>query len=180
VDLLIVIVAQYFFLLSIAITGLAWLRLPAAGKWPLAVTGITGGLLGLGLIVLAGSLYHDRRPFVVEHIRPLFAHAADNGFPSDHATLVAFLAVCVLFYSRRWGVSLVVIAVLVGAARVAAHVHSPLDIAAGYLIGAVAALAAHWAAPWIVRRLPMAPSLDRPGPGDPAGRSRLDRVERGS
>ena len=156
VDAAIVVVAQYFFLVSIAITAAAWLGLPAHRKWTLATAGITGGLAGLGLIVLAGALYYDPRPFVIQHIHPLFAHAADNGFPSDHATLTMFLAVCVLFCSRPWGIVLAVNALLVGGARVLAHVHSPLDVAAGFLIGAAAAALASWLAPVIVRRIPFA------------------------
>ncbi len=118
-------------------------------------------------------LYYDPRPFVAQHIHPLFAHAADNGFPSDHAALTMFLAVCVLFYSRLWGGALVVNALLVGTARVLAHVHSPLDIVAGFVFAAVAALLAHRAAPWMVRKLPLAPP-----PGHPAGDARSGQLTR--
>ncbi len=161
-DQVIVIVAQYFVVLSVLIAGVFWLRLPAYGKWTLGTAGLLGGLVALGLIAVAGSLYHDRRPFVTEHVRPLFPHPADNGFPSDHATLTMFIAVCVLFYSRAWGSALTVNALLVGIARVLARVHSPLDIAAGYVLGALAAAAAVWAAPRIVRLIPL-PSAAPPG-----------------
>jgi membrane-associated phospholipid phosphatase len=63
---------------------------------------------------------------------------------------------------------LAVNALLVGAARVLAYVHSPLDIAAGFLIGAVAAALASWLAPVIVRRIPLA-SAARPGAARPRG-----------
>ncbi len=152
-DVVIVAVAQYFALISVAVAVVVWIRQPPGGKWTLAIAVLTGGLAGLGLIALAGALYYDPRPFVVQHIHPLFAHAADNGFPSDHAALTMFLAVSVWFCSRRWGLVLAVNAVLVGIARVLAHVHSPLDIAAGYLIGAVTAILAAAAAPAIVRRI---------------------------
>jgi membrane-associated phospholipid phosphatase len=75
-----------------------------------------------------------------------------------------FLAVCVLFCSRPWRIVLAGNALLVGGARVLAHVHSPLDIAAGYVIGAVAAALASWLAPVIVRRIPLA-SAARPAAG---------------
>ena len=55
-DTAIVLVAQYFFLVSIAMAGLVWLRLPAYQKRTLATAGITGGLAGVGLIGLAGAL----------------------------------------------------------------------------------------------------------------------------
>ncbi|MGO9078161.1 MAG: phosphatase PAP2 family protein [Streptosporangiaceae bacterium] len=71
----------------------------------------------------------------------MLAHAADNGFPSGHATLTMFLAVCVLFYSRRWGSLLAVSALravsalMVGGARVLARVHSPAESRPGRLAG---------------------------------------------
>jgi membrane-associated phospholipid phosphatase len=128
----------------------------------------------LGLIALAGALYYDPRPFVIQHIHPPFAPAADNGFPSDHATLTMFLAVCVPFCSRPWGIVLAVNALMVGAARVLRHVHSPLDIAAGFLIGAAAAAPASWLAPVIVRRIPLA-SAARPGADAHPRRDQLTR-----
>ena len=69
---------------------------------------------------------------------------------------------------------LVVNAVLVGTARVLAHVHSPLDIAAGYGIGAAAAVLASWLAPSIVRRIPLA-SATHP---EAAARPRRDQCTR--
>ena len=153
---LIVVVAQYFAWVSVAITGLVWLRLPRYRRWSLAVAGLSGGLAGLGLIALAGALYYDPRPFVAQHIHPLFAHAADNGFPSDHAALTMFLAACVLFCSRPWGIVLAINAMLVGTARVLAHVHSPLDITTGFAIGVVAGVLASLLAPALVSRSPVA------------------------
>ncbi len=44
-----------------------------------------GGLATVGLVKLGGLLYAHQRPFVVHHVLPLVAHAADNGFPSDHS-----------------------------------------------------------------------------------------------
>lgn len=166
-DAVIVVVAQYFFLISVAATLLVWLRQPADRKWAMGVAIVGGGLLAFGLITLAGRLHHDRRPFVIEHIRPLFAHPADNGFPSDHAALTMFLAVCVLFFAWRWGVALLVNAVLVGTARVLAHVHSPLDILAGFAIGAIAAALACWLLPKLTRRIPVASA--RPPAGSRQG-----------
>lgn len=161
-DAVIVAVAQYFIAISALVTALVWLRQPAARKWSMGLACGAGAVLAFGLLTLAGDLYHDKRPFVTEHIRPMFAHPADNGFPSDHATMAMFLAVCVLFYAWRWGIVLLVNALLIGTARVLAHVHSPLDIAAGFLIGTAAAALACWLAPKLTGRLPLA-SARMPG-----------------
>jgi undecaprenyl-diphosphatase len=73
---------------------------------------------------------------VTHHLVPLIPHAPDNGFPSDHALLTAFLGFTILIYSRALGAVLLVIALLVGAARVAAHIHNPQDIVASFVIAA--------------------------------------------
>ena len=70
-----------------------------AWHW-LIVSGITGTLAEI-LTQLGGSLFNDPRPFAVGHFRPLIPHVTDNGFPSDHALLAAFLVACVIF-ARAW------------------------------------------------------------------------------
>jgi undecaprenyl-diphosphatase len=74
------------------------------------------------------------------HLHPLFAHAADNGFPSDHTALASGVSLLVTRYRRWIGLALVVLSVGIGASRVAAHVHHPQDVVAGLAIGALAAL----------------------------------------
>ena len=83
-------------------------------------------------------MYYDPRPFVTGHIAPLFPHPAANGFPSDHTLLAMVLAMCVLFYSRKWGVALVALAAAIGAARVAAHVHHWVDILGAMALAVIA------------------------------------------
>lgn len=50
----------------------------------IAISVVMAQGLNLGL----GLLWFDPRPFIVPLGHTLVAHAADNGFPSDHATLV--------------------------------------------------------------------------------------------
>ncbi|MHB1163156.1 MAG: phosphatase PAP2 family protein [Minisyncoccota bacterium] len=88
----------------------------------------------------AGLLYYDPRPFAVLHITPLIPHAADNGFPSDHALLMGTLAAIVTVFNRRLGAALWVLAILVGTARVLAAIHHPLDILASFAIAIAATL----------------------------------------
>ncbi len=80
---------------------------------------------------LAGHFYYSTRPFVISGIAPLVAHSANNGFPSDHMLFASALATLVFLFNRRLGVFLWVLAVLVGASRVAAGVHHSIDIVAG-------------------------------------------------
>lgn len=135
--------------------ALAWLRAPRVDKAPFAVAGVVAAALVAVGVKLAGALWIDPRPFVVDHTAPLIAHPADNGFPSDHTALAAAVAAVVLLWHRRTGAALLVVAVLLGAARVAAHVHHWPDVLAGFAIGLVCAalgwLVAHWAVPRFAR-----------------------------
>jgi undecaprenyl-diphosphatase len=85
------------------------------------------------VIAIAVGLVLERvlsrpRPFVELGLAPLFAHAADSSFPSDH-TLVGFAFVGVLAWrAPRIGIWLALWSLAIGFARVAAGVHYPSDI----------------------------------------------------
>lgn len=81
-------------------------------------------------------LYSDPRPFVIGHFTPLIAHAADNGFPSDHTLLAASIAAIVTCYDRKLGIALWLIAIIIGACRIAAGIHHPIDVAVSIAIAA--------------------------------------------
>jgi undecaprenyl-diphosphatase len=104
------------------------------------------------------AVYQDPRPFTVDHVKPLFAHAPDNGFPSDHAMLAALVVGAVAFISVWWALPLAVFAVLVDWARVGAGIHHVADVAGSSLFVAAAALVAFLVAPAVARLLlPMLP-----------------------
>jgi undecaprenyl-diphosphatase len=154
-DSLIAAVAQYLPFLVAVVAGIIWLFLPRRDKVGLAVEAIVSLVIAVVLIQLAAATHTDPRPFVVDpSIRPLFTHPADNGFPSDHTTLAATVALLVMTYRRWLGAALLAASVSVGVARVAAHVHHGQDIVAGVLIAVVAVgvTAAAWA--WVRPRLP--------------------------
>ncbi len=66
-----------------------------------------------------------------------------KSFPSDHAALAMALATIVTLYVPRVGILFIIIALLIGFSRIAAGVHFPTDILAGFIIGAVIALFVH-------------------------------------
>lgn len=137
---LIIFVGKYFIFLSLAAVGIYWLSAKTSVKLSLAWQLVAGGILALALSVLAAHLYYDTRPFVSHHLVPLIPHAADNGFPSDHALLAAFLAFTMFLYSRRASLLLFIIAVLIGWARVAAHIHNPIDIVGSFVIAGLSVI----------------------------------------
>ena len=140
VPTVIAFVAQYAVFVVPAGALLVWWRAGRRDKVALAVAAVvTIVLAGIG-IELAALLWTDPRPFVADGQTALVAHAADNGFPSDHTTLAAAVAAVVLAWRRRVGVALLVVAAAVGAARVAAHIHHVPDVLAGAAIGVACAV----------------------------------------
>ena len=142
---LIVVIAQYLLYALALVAAVVWLILGRAGKVTLAVQAVVGlALVGIG-IVLAGHLHTDPRPFVHDpHSTPFFAHAPDNGFPSDHSAAAGLLTVLVFWWKRLIGVVVAAGAALIAWSRVAAHVHHLQDVVAGLLIGAAAGALAIW------------------------------------
>ena len=65
----------------------------------------------------------------------LVRHAADPGFPSDHAT-AAFAIATTCSSTTAGGIAVLVAAVLLAVDRVAVGVHYPADVLAGALLGA--------------------------------------------
>lgn len=143
---LVVLAAQDLLYVLAAVAVVVWLLLSRAGKLQLAVEAVAGlVVVGIG-IWLAGHLHTDPRPFVSDGTPALFAHPADNGFPSDHSAAAALLATVVARHRRVVGALLAVGAGVVAWARVAAHVHHAQDVVAGLGIGVVAGLAGIWLA----------------------------------
>jgi undecaprenyl-diphosphatase len=105
-------------------------------------------VLAIGLIStavldsVAGIAYHDQRPFVTLGVAPLVAHTADNGFPSEHSAAAACIGVAALFIDVPLGVVACVIAAALGIARLYCLLHSPVDVLAGWAIGALPTLVA--------------------------------------
>ncbi len=157
-DSLIAAVAQYLLFLILAAAAVIWLFLPRPDKVGLAMQAVVSLVIAVVLVKLAGAIHTDPRPFVVDpSIKPLFAHPGDNGFPSDHTALAATVAPLVMTYRRSLGAVLLAASILVGAARMAAHVHHGQDIVAGVVIAVlavgIAAATWRWARPRLPQRL---------------------------
>jgi undecaprenyl-diphosphatase len=122
-----VLLAYFLFSRGKVLRQLAWLTLLS-----LPVAYILGRI--------AGVLYNDPRPFVVDNFTPLITHAADNGFPSDHTLFAATLAMIVLYVNKRVGIALWIVALLIGISRIFAGVHHTTDIIGSVIIALIAVL----------------------------------------
>jgi undecaprenyl-diphosphatase len=109
-----------------------------------AAAGISAGVALLIAQVVA-RLVERPRPFVADPgAVHLFAHhAADPGFPSDHATAAFAIGVALLLRRRVWGIAVLVAATVLAVGRVAMGIHYPSDVLGGALLGTVVALALH-------------------------------------
>lgn len=86
------------------------------------------------LAKISAMFIYDPRPFVTSHVQPLFPHTPDNGFPSDHTLLTTAIAAVIFAFNKRLGAFLFALALVIGLARILAHVHQPLDIISSVLI----------------------------------------------
>ena len=115
----------------------------------------TRGLAELFVIGSSGAVSYVVA-FIVKHVtaspRPievlknplvLLHDVASSAFPSGHSAFVFGIAVALLLYDWLLGVVALVLALLVGVARVAAGVHWPIDILGGILVGAIIAIIIH-------------------------------------
>jgi len=138
-----VIVAQYALYVVAAAAAVVWLMATRSDKVSLAVEAVVAMALVAVMVKVAGAIHVDPRPFVQNPaLKPPFAHTADNGFPSDHTALAAAISAVVLQYRRWIGWAMALVAILIGVARVAAHVHHTQDIVAALIIGLAAAAGA--------------------------------------
>jgi undecaprenyl-diphosphatase len=108
-----------------------------------AVAAGLSAAVALGVGHVLSALVDRPRPFVADPSAVhLFArHAADAGFPSDHATASFAIAVAILLRSRRWGYVTLAMAVVLSVGRVAMGLHYPSDVIAGAALGSATAIA---------------------------------------
>ncbi|HZD67790.1 MAG TPA: phosphatase PAP2 family protein [Actinomycetes bacterium] len=166
------VAATYLVVVPIAILlAVAVMALRRRDTHRLAVAILAGlGAAGaLGLNQLAGHLYFRLRPYWgLPAVHAIGSRGGDSSFFSDHATLAAAATVGVLLVNRRWGLTCLAVALLVGVGRVAVGAHYPSDVLVGLVVGGLAVMALLPLRQWLQRllgrllRAPGAPSGVRP------------------
>lgn len=149
---LVELVADAPLLLAPALLAALWIWGLPARRPALIATG-AGLFAGQAINLLLGLAWFEPRPFMVGLGHTWLAHVADNGFPSDHATLAWSLGLGLALTGAAvgWGVAACLVGLLTGWARVYLGVHFPLDVLASAPAGLLAACVAVAALP-LVRR----------------------------
>ena len=103
--------------------------------------GLTGALaLVFSLLftnLLIKPVVERTRPWLIlEGLIPLVTERDPNSFPSGH-TSAAFAAATAFFHTlpRRWGITALVLAAVMGLSRLYVGVHFPTDVLCGALVG---------------------------------------------
>lgn len=103
-------------------------------------------LIAYGVRFAVGELVGRPRPFVTfpDTTQLIPMSQLYDSFPSGHASLAFAIAFVVFKADRDWGISFLILAVLVAVGRVFVGVHYPVDVIAGAFLGFVAAELVHW------------------------------------
>jgi undecaprenyl-diphosphatase len=122
----------------LALAGLAFRRRHVVGASALAVLAAGGAVAVAGIMA---RVVDRPRPFISHpQIHLFLAHAADPGFPSDHATAAFAIAVVLMLRFGRRALPALLAAAALAVARVLVGVHYPADVLAGALLGSAAAV----------------------------------------
>lgn len=122
----------------------AWvlLRIPRKEWWDHLTRGIFMGLVALFIAKIMSLAYQEReRPFALLGIHPKAAYLNNPGFPSDHVLFVFCITFVVWAVTKNkpWSLTLAILSVLIALGRVLALVHTPLDVAGGFVAALLAA-----------------------------------------
>ncbi len=134
---IIVLIATKFHYLVVGGWVLAWLLTNQVRRRNLIILSIFALPIAYIAGKLIGTIVNNPRPFVVNDVIPLFAHAADNGFPSEHALLATTISAVVYTVNKPLGIALLTISLMIGIARILANVHHTFDIVGGTVIAVI-------------------------------------------
>lgn len=127
-------IADYLIIPTVLAGGLVLLFVPKKQRYQIWARALLTGLTALLFAKIISLLYQGERPFETLGVAPGAAFLPNPGFPSDHALLVFTVAFAVWAATKNKLATgfLLVAAVLVAIGRVAALVHTPLDVIGGF------------------------------------------------
>lgn len=134
VDIFFIFGAKYLYIATVGVAFVYFLKQTRARKEQIVIL----GAIALPSIYVAAKIislfYYSTLPFVEGNFAPLIPHEVDNGFPSDHTLLGAAISSVIYFFNKKVSAVLWVLTLVVGASRVYAGVHHPIDVAGSIII----------------------------------------------
>jgi undecaprenyl-diphosphatase len=129
-DLLIKFIADWLVIVVVLVGGIGFLVLVKKDRYKTVAWGLMTALIALLLAKIASLFYQGQRPFELLGLAPKAAFLNNPGFPSDHALLVFTVTLVVWASTKNVALSLtlLVMSILVAVGRVAALVHTPIDV----------------------------------------------------
>lgn len=139
------LLADGFIVPLVLLGGYALLyKVPARHRFEIYSRIVMAGLTSYLLAKLLASVYQptEVRPFQAMGVSAGASFLQNSGFPSDHALFAAFLTLAVWAQTRHRTITIIMVLLTlgIGAGRILALVHTPLDIAGGFVVAAVGAL----------------------------------------
>ena len=128
--------------LMVVITAALWFLSRPGGdrKWKLACgSGFAAAALSYAVAFVIHHAYGRPRPYMTHHISHPWSTTTDASFPSDHTTVSFAIAFAVLSFDVAAGWIFLLIAAIIGIGRLFIGAHYPSDVAAGVVIGLLAA-----------------------------------------
>lgn len=100
--------------------------------------GLLAFVLAWVLAEILKDIFPTTRPFILNNETPQVLFPGNDGaFPSGHTASSFALALTIFRHDRKIGALYLALALLIGAARVLANVHYPVDILGGIILGAL-------------------------------------------
>ncbi len=99
------------------------------------------GAIAWTIVFAIKRLFPTIRPYMTNGKEiEVLVPPTDGAFPSSHTALAFSLAVTVFMHDRKIGYWYLIGALIIGAARVLANVHYPIDILGGAFVGTLVAV----------------------------------------
>ena len=119
-------------------------KIPEGNRYKAYCRILMAGLTAYLFAKLIGGIYQPQleRPFEQLGLQAGASFLNNPGFPSDHILFCTTITLAVWFETRAKGITtlLLVCTLLVAVGRVAALVHTPIDVIGGILIACIGAL----------------------------------------
>lgn len=135
---------------AISEAGIIWILLAVAFLFH-PRTRTMGVAMGLALICMlvinnlaVKNLIARPRPYVQYPLEILIPRLSSYSFPSGHTASSFAASVCMVWYSRKWGIPALIVAAIVAFSRVYFSVHFLTDVLGGVAFGVVYAGIGIW------------------------------------